>query len=1638
MTMDKKKLISRLSAAVLCLVTVLSPLVGTTLWSGGIAVRAEQTSVPIPLRRTDGSGRAFIYHSFSETTAFTEGETYAFLNGIYGAKDAVSSLGAGAILKATAKGNGCDSYIMFKYGADAKAKVYVDVITPGKDFDSCKAGGLYEVPHSGTPTEYRYFCKAGGARNCGPYYAYTYEEESITFSGVSASLNGIEKQGSKDPADYTVTVTYDGNKTKVLDPGSYTVAFTAPDRVKFVVSDSVGNAITVNFQSPLSVRYEGNGVAVLNIPAAQAAWAGEVGIVSSQKPTRSGYAFVNWKDTTTGKTYAAGEGFITASSTKLLARWRDTQAPTIGYTATEVMTGDSNAAVEEAVRAALAVSDNEPVSECTVTVTVPADFTKTPGNKDVTVTAKDKAGNTATVKCTVYVSSYVDISKPVFTKNTKKLTATLNNPGIDTITKSGFVWGVMNAPTLAVNNGSAATSSVASKAGDTLSVTAGNLQSGVTYYARAYITAGDITYYSEEITIGLGLPDYGTFTIKNNGDNTFTVSRTGGKEGTQTVYYRTVNGSAAGGTHFKHASGTLIFYAGQTSKTVKVTENGANMSGYGKPAIGYSNADRVYSMEIYRVSGGASLGTPSIAARTLKTGANFKVNRSCYADHHLFASYSAETERGDYETDGLGWYQNVRGSADSRLVPISIPNLNKDYWRDTAGGLSYYMQVKIKEVAAGYQHMQITPGKTINTAFYPESGKYKYNGSTDFNFSQMNPAAYAMTLEHGGSTGTTKTYATYCFPYAAGTSARKPTRELMKSSWNGKLHLNVDTEYISIGYSASGGGSDKWMEKDEFHYIKPLDFREPQFVRVAPMADSVYKPGDSFTVALIFDEIVDSVNSVNIDKVTVNTTWGTAAYVGGADTTVLYFKGTVAQSAGEKLTVNSVTGTEYIRDMCNDDTYVSTGTIKDTPDTKATVDTAVPHFTITTNGITNGTGKATVRVTADQNKTTGMSYAWSDSAKPPTSGWVTLSTAELKTAKNGGLPLSIRKKPGSGANSGKWYLHVRAVYDTTGASAYDNALLDFGTAAKPAEGSATPTLTVTADNTDWAKSRQIRIAATGAKTLQYRKPQATAWETLSVNATGVTASATGYYTFLLTAGDDIVITRSVKVEKLDKEPPTASVGEPAAGSVSSPKAGVYTTVVLPITYADAHSGVKTVKYSWENSPTATPTSWKALRVSSAGAATVSYTATESAPTEKYLYIRVSDQLNHTYTTRSAAYTVLSAAAVKNHTPTITMTGAPTKWTNDMATLTWQLADYAGKRFEVVLPDGRKSTAASGEVWAKQNGSYTVRVRDLEYGGENSATVKVEWLDFTPPTVDVSGSAGWSKTDQTYTVTASDSGSGVGEKWYKLVSDTAEKPTAGLTALAGSTITVGDEGQYYLYYKVYDTAGDAQLEREANKTEGFALVQIDKTAPAVTFGKYAADAGMTVTVSDSKNGIDVSGLAAVAYEVKSGSAVVKTGSVAVNGEGDTHFTLTELPPGDVRITVTAVDKAGNRTVSYEDRHIDIVRVDITWAAMEFTFADGTWDAASHTYAGNGWHPDKADGNKITVRNSGDVSVSVSYRYTPTNDAVSGGFTDGDTAVTAPIALPANAEKSVRLILDGTPTRSLDKAVLGTVTVEIGGD
>lgn len=1617
----KKKRIKRLSSAALCILTVLSLLVGTAPWNSVFVVRAAQVSSPIALRRIDGSGEAFIYHSFVETTEFTTGQTCAFLNGIYGDADAVSSLGAGAILKATATNNNSSSYIKNKYGTSAAVKVYVDVITPGKDFDHCVIGGLYEVPNSGTPTEYRYFCGFGGAQNCGPYYAYHYEKESVTSGDVSASLKDIEKQGSENSEDYTVTITYDGNKSKVLDPGSYTVDFTAPDTAKFVVSDSEGNSITANFQSPLAVRYDGNSENAGNVPSVQAVWKGELSKISSQKPTRTGYSFVNWKNAETGTAYSAGESFTPAKSMQFLTQWKDSQNPNVDYTPTQVMTGDSDETVKNAVKAALTVTDNEPVSECTVTVTVPSDFTKTPGNKDVTVTVKDKAGNTTEKTCSVYVSSYVDISTPVFTADTKNLTSTLNNPGTDAVTESGFVWGVMNSPSLTVNNGKAKTTTTASKAGDKISVTADNLQKGVIYYARAYITAGGVTYYSEEITIGLGLPAYGTFTIKNNGDDTFTVTRSGGSEGTQTVYFRTVNGSAVGGTHFTHQNGTLTFNAGETTKKISIAEKTANTAYSGKPATAYSNANRTYSVEIYRVTGGGTLGSTTSATRTLINDSGYTVDRSIY-NEQIINGPQEQITRGDYQDDELGWTDGMSSTSAAENISIQnslLPEV-RDYWTSTSQNLYYQLSFTAWEKEAGYQAIQITPNSDLDTGAYPYGGELK---------GDLSGAYYMVLFEHDG-TGKSNNKLDHTFPRSSGNRKVKSVAERIVD--DKYVCFDINQKSISVGYGASGDNSDKWYTTNVKHHFSLIDTVEPQLVAVAPMAGGLYKVGDSFTVSLIFDEIVDSTNSGTLSNIVVNTSWGTASYVGGANTNVLYFKGTVASNASTTLSVNSFTNPSYIKDMCS---ASSTQTASGSGTTTATVDTSVPNFSVTANGITNGTGKATININADQTKTTGMSYVWSDSTTAPTTGWVELSSTELTTAKgSSGLPLSIRKESGSGAGNGKWYLHVKAVYDTTGASAYKNTCLDFGTAANPAPGSTPPTLTVTADNTNWATSRSISISAKGAEKLQYRKSGATSWTTLSSTATSVSVQENGYYTFLLTAGD-VAISKTVQVEKIDLEKPTASIGELTSDSAQSLKSGVYTKLVLPINYADAQSGVKTVQYAWTSNQT-TPSSWSTL---ASGASTVSYTAEETGPTAKYLHIKVYDNLNYTYTTYSSAYTVISQTAVDNHTPTISITGAPTERTNDMATLTWKLSNDSGKNYEVILPDGKTSTESSGQIWARQNGNYTVTVRDLDYGGENSATIEVDKLDFAPPTVTVSGgSNGWTKADQTFTITAVDSQSGVGDIWYKIVSTTEESPTEGLEELTGNTITVtvSDEGEHYVYYKVYDKAGDTETGREANKTDGFTkLVQIDKTVPKITFGDYSETSGITVNVND---GAISSGLASVTYKIGDGQETPISEDLSGSPKTNINFTLTELPAGDTRITVTAVDNVGNRYVSDKDIHVDIVSVEITWGAMEFTYSDGTWDAETHTYEGEGWMMDETDGNRITVTNAGNVEVNVSYGYTRTNTAVYGSFTDGTAPITAPVALPVGDTKNVWLILKGKPTETLEKAVLGSVTVTIGGD
>lgn len=137
------------------------------------------------------------------------------------------------------------------------------------------------------------------------------------------------------------------------------------------------------------------------------------------------------------------------------------------------------------------------------------------------------------------------------------------------------------------------------------------------------------------------------------------------------------------------------------------------------------------------------------------------------------------------------------------------------------------------------------------------------------------------------------------------------------------------------------------------------------------------------------------------------------------------------------------------------------------------------------------------------------------------------------------------------------------------------------------------------------------------------------------------------------------------------------------------------------------------------------------------------------------------------------------------------------------------------------------------------------------------------------------------------------------------------------------------------------------------------------------------------------------------------------------------------------STTPVNRTASHSLYAHWEVVEIVSIDITWGAMEFTYQDGDWDPETHEFKYGKWIPNKTDGNMITVENTGTIPVSVSFTYKQTIAAVSAEFYDGTTSVAAPVALPTGDKKQVRLKLIGKPSGTLKKSKLGTVTVKIGG-
>lgn len=960
-------------------------------------------------------------------------------------------------------------------------------------------------------------------------------------------------------------------------------------------------------------------------------------------------------------------------------------------------------------------------SEGTVTIKGTPANSQTPGNYSVVYTASNSEGTTVSKTLAVHIlPKPAELSRTTATRSpgteSFHLSATMTQTGGLRWTETGFVYGALQNPTLTLNDGMVTTTSPVSTKNGRLTASVTKLTAGIAYYARAYAKTSDgtVIYGSQSDGFGLGAPRYGIFSVTNSGSsNTFTIARTGGTDDRQIVYYRTVNGSAIGGTHFTHAAGSVVFARGETTKTVTVIEkNVATPFRTTAPATAYSNADRTYQLEIYRVDGGATINaSKSTAMRTMAVDSSYSINRTTYSTETPKVDITktsgtngrqiADTEKSQGGTDtNVSFitnrfspnYKNYRN--DVNLSNYYTSNLSQ-YLQHTCSAWFYRYEMYAYEEVDGWEHAYIG-SQALEDTHYKTSGK----GAA---VSDRPGQLWACTFEHVNNSSPQ-----YRFPdqTTGGKGSGKPSKigrpsYVTTKGGKGYVQLGVnDRCYIYFG--ANGSDKDIWWINGLTSYVLPQDTAGPKLLGVAPMAGS-YRPGDKLTLALVFDEIVDKQNSTNAglsNTVSIPVSFektGSSnkvkfSYSGGMDTNVLYFTGTIPETlSGDckvRVQMSAWTDKAKVRDMCDNQASGN-----ERFDGNLSISTAAKP-TVKISSLTNKDGTLTGSITATNADK--LEYAWTQTATMPTSGWRLLPPAASST-------VTTRQ------TSGTWYLHVRAT-NADGQTATANNKVTIPTSG--AGTYAAPELTVSVDNINWAKTRNITVTRSpGTATVKVKPPSGTV---TTVSGSSYTAKTEGIYTFTLTSGSGSnkeTVTRQAVVSKLDTAAPVITIHD-------LPDTSYTERVSLNFSVADSGSGVNL------NSITA---KWKNTAITPVKNTDGTYTITcpDTAGSGKFT-VTAADKLDNSASKDSNPYTINLNA------PTLTV--RQTSSTQKGVTYSYEVTANGNTGIVVHLPDGTETTNLNGSFTLTEAGTYAIIVTDAAgHFISKDLTVSGE-VDGTPPEV----------------------------------------------------------------------------------------------------------------------------------------------------------------------------------------------------------------------------------------------------------------------------------------------------------------
>lgn len=379
----------------------------------------------------------------------------------------------------------------------------------------------------------------------------------------------------------------------------------------------------------------------------------------------------------------------------------------------------------------------------------------------------------------------------------------------------------------------------------------------------------------------------------SNNVSTYEIKRTSnsGIEKNTKVYYRTINGSAVGGTHFTHTDGFVTFSKDDTVKTFTVRET-AFPGGITNISSRYQNVDRTYEVEVY-----SAATPPTRIKRTLSYGSSYNISQTMFLGEVSLGGRSGSITHGDYDDDKLGWNNDYYlGHTDS----FKIDESRQDYLK--AAGFSaadqwVRMSFSAKEIDDGYPSLQLyfsnSPNTKPNGYQTPSSDKWVTN-KTGALVSTTTSSYYEM-LELTNKIGTT--YDQILVPYHNGieyvTNKNDYDLNVNHSRFYGDKKYISSTNssslntYAHVAYNGSGSKNDKWESSNLYAYLHMNDAKAPTVTEVSPLG--TVQKGDKVNISITFNEIVNVTGTPLL-----NTDLGNDfKYIGGSGTNTLFFEGSV-------------------------------------------------------------------------------------------------------------------------------------------------------------------------------------------------------------------------------------------------------------------------------------------------------------------------------------------------------------------------------------------------------------------------------------------------------------------------------------------------------------------------------------------------------------------------------------------------------------------------------------------------------------------------------------------------------------------------------------------------------------------------